>query len=98
MHDTITFEVPGTNTSIHPYYPVNAVIDGYVVNSLPTVALVSSFALGCAIILSSTYMLVRQSRPNLQRGDMAALLWFTLCGFIHFLFEGLSHRSLSIRW
>lgn len=76
----------------HPYYPLGAAVPGYVVNSLPAPSLVTTFAVGCGVILASSSALVRKSRPGIPRGELAAALWFVLCGFIHFFFEGLFSR------
>ncbi|KAJ9150792.1 3-beta-hydroxysteroid-Delta(8), Delta(7)-isomerase 2 [Pleurostoma richardsiae] len=76
------------STAHHPYYPLDAVVPGYVANSISTPALIASFAAGCTVILSSACRLVQKKNPSLPRGEVAAALWFILCGFIHFFFEG----------
>jgi cholestenol delta-isomerase len=73
---------------IHPYYPVNAQVVGYLANKWNTLELVSMFAAGCAAIFSVTFVLVKRIRPTLSNGDLATIMWFVLCGCIHSFFEG----------
>ncbi|KAH7406723.1 Emopamil binding protein-domain-containing protein [Phaeosphaeria sp. MPI-PUGE-AT-0046c] len=73
---------------IHPYYPIEAQIVGYLANQWNTFELVSMFAAGCAVIFGITFVLVKKVRPTLSNGDLAAIMWFVLCGCIHSFFEG----------
>jgi hypothetical protein len=73
---------------IHPYYPTEAQIVGYVANSMSVPALLASFAGGCTVIFGITFLLVKRVRPTISRGDLATIMWFVLCGFIHLFFEG----------
>ncbi|KAL1881467.1 hypothetical protein VTK73DRAFT_3529 [Phialemonium thermophilum] len=74
--------------NIHPYHPVGVEIPGYLANSLPVRTLLVSFFTGCAVILGTAFYFLQWKRPNLSRGDVLTGLWFALCGFIHFFFEG----------
>ncbi|KAF1952268.1 EBDP4, emopamil-binding protein [Byssothecium circinans] len=85
--------LPETNLTtpslpLHPYYPIEAQIVGYVANKWNTFELCSLFATGCAVIFSITYMIVKKVRPNVSVSDLTVILWFVLCGFIHLFFEG----------
>ncbi|EFQ33940.1 emopamil binding protein [Colletotrichum graminicola] len=73
---------------IHPYSPGGAMLPGYVANTLSANELRAIFAVGAAVILGSTYRIVKKTRPDLPGGEMATTLWFTLSAFIHFFFEG----------
>ncbi|KAF1914809.1 Emopamil binding protein-domain-containing protein [Ampelomyces quisqualis] len=73
---------------VHPYYPVEAHIVGYLANKWNTLQLVSMFAAGCAAIFGVTLVVVRKIRPTLSNGDLATIMWFVLCGCIHSFFEG----------
>ncbi|KAF2143541.1 uncharacterized protein K452DRAFT_267682 [Aplosporella prunicola CBS 121167] len=76
------------SSPLHPYYPLGVVIPSYVTNSLSTPALLAIFATGCAAILLPTYLLIQTKRPGVSNTETAIALWFILCGFIHFFFEG----------
>lgn len=84
---------------LHPYYPLGVAIPAYVANSLSMQELLASFAAGAGAILLFTYYLVKSTQRPLTSGDIAATLWFVLCGCIHFFFEGQpppsSPRSLT---
>ncbi|OLN81046.1 3-beta-hydroxysteroid-Delta(8),Delta(7)-isomerase 2 [Colletotrichum chlorophyti] len=77
-----------TGIPIHPYYPLDAALPGYVANTLGGHALRASFAMGATAVLAPTYRLIKQRNPSLPNGEVLTALWFTLCGFIHFFFEG----------
>lgn len=73
---------------VHPYYPLEAEIVGYLANQWSTVKLLAVFGSGVAAIFSCTYAMVKRTRPTASRADYAAILWFVLCGCIHSFFEG----------
>jgi cholestenol delta-isomerase len=73
---------------LHPYYPLEAEIVGYLANEWNTVQLCSMFASGCAVIFVLTYTITTRVRPNVSVGDLATVMWFVLCGCIHLFFEG----------
>ncbi|OAL04719.1 Emopamil-binding protein [Phaeosphaeriaceae sp. SRC1lsM3a] len=73
---------------VHPYYPIEAQIVGYLANKWNTLELLTMFASGCAVIFGVTYVLVKKVRPTLSSGDLATIMWFVLCGCIHSFFEG----------
>lgn len=76
-----------TSAVPHPYYPLGVEIVGYLANEWNTLELVSMFAAGCAVIFSVTYAILMKTRPNASNSDVAIMMWFVLCGFIHFTFE-----------
>ncbi|KAF2874003.1 Emopamil binding protein-domain-containing protein [Massariosphaeria phaeospora] len=73
---------------LHPYYPIEVEIVGYLANEWNTVELCAMFAAGCAVIFSITYVIVKRLRPRMSTGDLFTILWFVLCGCIHLFFEG----------
>ncbi|KAL0944845.1 3-beta-hydroxysteroid-delta -isomerase [Colletotrichum truncatum] len=73
---------------LHPYHPLDASLPGYAENKLDALAICSAFAAGTITILAPTYKIIRRSNPSLPNGELATALWFVLCGFIHFFFEG----------
>ncbi|PSN74961.1 EBDP4, emopamil-binding protein [Corynespora cassiicola Philippines] len=80
-----------TNTPVppvHPYYPIDVEIVGYLANEWNTLELCSMFAAGCAVIFSITYLMVKKLRPDVSASDLITVLWFVLCGCIHLFFEG----------
>lgn len=72
----------------HPYFPLGTALHGYAANTMASSALVACFAAGSGAILATAYSIISRVRPGLGRGDTFAALWFVLCGFIHFFFEG----------
>ncbi|WYZ44859.1 hypothetical protein EsH8_VIII_000175 [Colletotrichum jinshuiense] len=80
--------VMNASIPLHPYYPADVVLPGYVANKLGSLALQASFAAGATAILAPTHQIIRRANPKLSKGEVATALWFVLCGFIHFFFEG----------
>jgi cholestenol delta-isomerase len=75
--------MPATTPSIplHPYYPIEAEIVGYLANEWNTLELCSMFAAGCSVIFAFTYTIVKRLRPNISTSDMVTVLWFILCTY-----------------
>ncbi|ORY13417.1 EBDP4, emopamil-binding protein [Clohesyomyces aquaticus] len=73
---------------IHPYYPREVEIVGYLANEWNTLELCSMFGAGCAVIFTITYLVVKRLRPHVSTGDLLTVMWFVLCGCIHSFFEG----------
>lgn len=63
----------------HPYYPLDAAIEGYVPNTTPILDLLISAGGACLILLSTTFALISYVRPTLRMADRIAILWFVLC-------------------
>jgi cholestenol delta-isomerase len=59
---------------LHPYYPIEAKIVGYLANEWNTLELCSMFAAGCAAIFSVTYVAVKRVRPNASASDLTTIL------------------------
>jgi cholestenol Delta-isomerase len=74
----------------HPYFPVDATLPGFIANTISGPMLVVYFAAGSGAILSTAFAILSRANPNLSRKDVSIALWFTLCGFIHFFFEGIA--------
>lgn len=60
---------------VHPYYPVEANIAGYLANEWNTLELCSMFAAGCAAIFSVTYVVVKRVRPAVSAADLLTILY-----------------------
>ncbi|KAJ1971560.1 hypothetical protein H4R35_005190 [Dimargaris xerosporica] len=71
----------------HPYYPLSLPLPHYVPNTHSTPALLGYFSLGVLAVLSVCLPLLAR-RPNLGFWAKSTFMWFVLCGFIHFFFEG----------
>ncbi|KAF2231394.1 Emopamil-binding protein [Viridothelium virens] len=74
--------------AIHPYYPLEADISGFLKNEWSTPALLATFATACTAVFSITYATLRFFRPRLPQSELLTILWFVLCGSIHIFFEG----------
>lgn len=79
---------PEPTVPLHPYYPLEAEIIGYLAPSFNTFELCGIFASGCAVIFALTYVFTTKIRPNVSFGDLTTVMWFVLCGCIHLFFEG----------
>lgn len=67
------------NVPIHPYYPIDLEIVGYLANEWDTLTLVSLFAAGCTAIFLVTYLVVMRVQPKIPSGDLWTIMWFVLC-------------------
>ena len=65
--------------SLHPYWPVGAVVRGYQANETPIWLLLAAFVAMLAIVISTGLFLARRANPKLSRTDTALLGWFILC-------------------
>ncbi|KAI9844997.1 MAG: hypothetical protein M1837_005141 [Sclerophora amabilis] len=103
MGNTVTTaETPSSPPPLdHPYYPIDAKIVGYLANTLSVPVLLCCFAGACVGIFGVTLLIIRGSgRKQLSKTDLATVLWFVLCGFLHLFFEGyfvLNHTSMGSR-
>lgn len=64
--------------AIHPFYPLEADIVGYLANKWSVPTLLGIFAGGWVVILGITLALVRSHNPSLPSRDKATILWFVL--------------------
>jgi hypothetical protein len=86
---------------LHPYYPLGTVLPDYVANTISVPGLLACFAAGSGGILLSAYLIVKTTSRPLTFGQTLAMLWFVLCGFIHFFFEGktpASQSTANMKW
>lgn len=67
------------NIPIHPYYPIDLEIVGYLANEWDTLTLVSLFAAGCTAIFLVTYLVIMRVQPKISSGDLWTIMWFVLC-------------------
>ncbi|KAG0636889.1 emopamil binding protein [Tuber brumale] len=74
--------------SSHPFYPLRLSLPHYVPNTLSSTQLVSTFAAATLVILVETWVLVNTTSKEVATSEKLHCLWFALCGFIHFFFEG----------
>ncbi|KAF1809533.1 3-beta-hydroxysteroid-Delta(8),Delta(7)-isomerase [Eremomyces bilateralis CBS 781.70] len=72
----------------HPYYPPDITLRGYIPNSYDVPTLLQLFSLACGSVLLTAIVLAKCSIKSLRTGQLAAIMWFTLCGCIHLFFEG----------
>jgi len=74
--------------AIHPFFPVGVEIVNFIANDLTVIQLLAAFGTGCALILTTTWLLTTRLAPRLKTMDKMAVLWFCLTGCIHLFFEG----------
>ena len=64
--------------ALHPFYPLEANIVGYLANQWSVTTLLRIFAGGWVVILGATFALLRRHNPGLPSRDKATILWFVL--------------------
>ena len=64
--------------ALHPFYPLEANIVGYLANRWSVWTLLGIFAGGWVVILGITLALVRSHNPTLPSREKATILWFVL--------------------
>lgn len=77
-----------SKAGLHPYYPIEAEVIGYLANEYDVPTLLGIFATGCTAIFAITYLLVSRIRRDIPTSELLTVMWFVLCGFIHTFFEG----------
>ncbi|KAF4969680.1 hypothetical protein FSARC_3126 [Fusarium sarcochroum] len=83
--NSITDPAPGIG---HPYFPVDAVIPGYLPNSTGVVELIGTFAAIVGAVIGFALWQTTRSEKPVRPIDQFAAAWFALCGFLHVAFEG----------
>ncbi|RVX70886.1 hypothetical protein B0A52_06043 [Exophiala mesophila] len=76
------------NHTVHPFYPLGVEIVNYLANEKDVIQLLTSFASLVGSILLVAWYGATKFAPHLKASDQLAVLWFVLCGMIHFFFEG----------
>lgn len=65
----------------HPYYPLEVEITGYLANEYSVPLLLGIFFAGCAVLFSTTYVVVKRVHPNIPKTELWAVMWFVLSTF-----------------
>lgn len=79
------------NVTMHPYYPRDLKIIGYVDNDLSVLDILGWFFGGLLVVMSVFVALLLKNRPE-SIGRKMAICWLLLSGLIHLILEG--HFSL----
>jgi cholestenol delta-isomerase len=80
---------------LHPYYPPETEIFGYLANEYSVAKLLTLFGAGVAGIFAVALVVMGRAGPRLGAGERMVVLWFVLCGFcfsISFSLGGLAVR------
>ncbi|KAK3357364.1 Emopamil-binding protein [Lasiosphaeria hispida] len=73
----------------HPYYPPGVHIPGgYSPNTLAISTLLGAFSMVTVAIVAVVQLFAKHVNPAMRKSDQLTLAWFTLCAFLHCLFEG----------
>jgi len=64
---------------IHPYYPLDVEIVGYLANQWPVPTLLGVFFGGLGVIFYTTRVLVKRQNPQMPKGELLTVMWFVLC-------------------
>ncbi|RGP69945.1 putative emopamil-binding phenylalkylamine ca2+ antagonist binding [Fusarium longipes] len=78
----------------HPYFPLDAVIPGYIPNNTGVFELIATFGTIISAVIGFAVWQSTRTRKPVRPIDQFAVGWFALCGFLHVAFEGyyLVHR------
>ncbi|OLY83778.1 3-beta-hydroxysteroid-Delta(8),Delta(7)-isomerase [Smittium mucronatum] len=100
-HQTIIQE----QVSQHPYYPKEAILDGYTASTRSSLEILVYLGLMIASVIATSIALTfRHSKKNstdrsrIGSVDKFAVGWFAVCAFIHFCIEGYfvyNHKTLA---
>lgn len=66
---------------LHPYYPLEAEIIGYLANDWHFLTLIAVFAAVCLFVFSVTYVVAKNVNPRIGTGELWIVMWFVLCKF-----------------
>ncbi|KAK3391951.1 Emopamil binding protein-domain-containing protein [Sordaria brevicollis] len=89
---------PSSRRHKHPYYPQGVVVPNYAPNTLQLPMVLGAFGGGVALLMVAAVAVGKKVNKRLTWKDAGALAWFTLCGFLHCVFEGyfvLNHATLA---
>lgn len=64
---------------LHPYYPLELELVGYLPNKWDTLTILAMFSAGCAGIFAVTYLITTRIRPQMSNADLSTIMWFVLC-------------------
>jgi cholestenol delta-isomerase len=66
---------------LHPYYPLEVEIIGYLANDWHFLTLIAIFAGVCVVVFGITYVVAHWVNPKVGRGELGIVMWFVLCEF-----------------
>jgi cholestenol delta-isomerase len=72
----------------HPYFPLDAVIPGYLPNSTGVFELIATFGAIVSVVVGFAVWQTTRTRKPVRPIDQFAVGWFALCAFLHVAFEG----------
>lgn len=67
-----------TQHPLHPYYPLEVEITGYLANEWGVPQLLGTFFGGLAVLFTATYFVVKRVRPSLNGYELLTIMWFVL--------------------
>lgn len=74
--------------ALHPYYPLEVEIIGYLANEWSVVTLLSIFTAGIVALLGVTRVVAKKIQPSIADTELLCVMWFVLTASIHLFFEG----------
>ena len=64
---------------LHPFYPVDLQMPGYMANTKEALELLVSLMSGLLVILSAIWLSTSRLSPRLLISDKLTIMWFALC-------------------
>jgi len=79
----------GANSStaaipLHPYYPLEVEIIGYLANESSVLLLLGIFAALVAALLGGTRVIAKMVQPHIQDTELLCVMWFVMSKWPHF--------------
>lgn len=68
-----------TSQPLHPFYPLDAILDGYVQNTWGLGGILLVFGIGCLAVMVTTSIVTRAFSPSMRESDQACVMWFVVC-------------------
>lgn len=66
---------------LHPYYPLEVEITGYLANEWGVPQLLGTFFGGLTVLFTATYLVAKRVRPSLNGYELLTIMWFVLCKY-----------------
>lgn len=64
---------------LHPYYPLEVEIVGYLTNDWHFLTLIEVFAAVCLVVFGVTYVVAKKVNPSIGMRELWIVMWFVLC-------------------
>jgi len=74
-----------TSIPLHPYYPLEVEIIGYLANEWSVPLLLGVFAALLVVLLGGTRVIAKMVQPHIQDSELLCVMWFVMSKLVHWL-------------